>query len=118
MSAGILLIDDEDIFREDMAALLRQEGYACETAASGEEAHRLKVMIRDSGVGMNETVRTRLFEPFFTTKQEGTGLGLSICYSLVHAHGGSINVASEPGTGSCFTVDLPVTAAADIRRLV
>ena len=81
-----------------------------------EEAHRVKVMIRDSGVGMNETVRTRLFEPFFTTKQEGTGLGLSICYSLVHAHGGSINVASEPGTGSCFTVDLPVTAAADIRR--
>jgi signal transduction histidine kinase len=85
-------------------------------ATTVEEAHRVKVMIRDSGVGMNETVRTRLFEPFFTTKQEGTGLGLSICYSLVHAHGGSIDVASEPGTGSCFTVDLPVTAAADIRR--
>ncbi|MGZ8833210.1 MAG: response regulator, partial [Thermoanaerobaculia bacterium] len=40
MSAGILLIDDEDIFREDMAALLRQEGYECETAAGGEEALR------------------------------------------------------------------------------
>ena len=91
------------------------DGGTLETATV-QEAHRVKVMIRDSGVGMNETVRTRLFEPFFTTKQEGTGLGLSICYSLVHAHGGSIDVASEPGSGSCFTVDLPVMAAADIRR--
>jgi signal transduction histidine kinase len=91
------------------------EGGTLETTTV-EEAHRVKVMIRDSGVGIDEMVRTRLFEPFFTTKPEGTGLGLSICYSLVHAHGGSIEVASDPGSGSCFTVDLPVPAATDNRR--
>ncbi|HSN69562.1 MAG TPA: ATP-binding protein, partial [Thermoanaerobaculia bacterium] len=46
---------------------------------------------------------------FFTTKPSGTGLGLSICYSLVHAHGGRIDVESSPGRGSCFTVNLPVS---------
>jgi signal transduction histidine kinase len=65
------------------------------------------IRVHDSGVGMDENVRARLFEPFFTTKREGTGLGLSISYTLIHAHGGRIEVHSEPDRGSCFTVRLP-----------
>jgi signal transduction histidine kinase len=76
-----------------------------------EERQRIRIAVADSGTGIEESTREHLFEPFFTTKPQGTGLGLSICYSLVHAHGGTIEVTSEPGRGSCFTVDLPVAAA-------
>ncbi len=77
--------------------------------ATATEDHHVAVRIRDSGVGMDPSVQAKLFQPFFTTKPSGTGLGLSICYSLVHAHGGTIEVSSFPGRGSCFTVNLPAS---------
>ncbi|HSP13604.1 MAG TPA: ATP-binding protein [Thermoanaerobaculia bacterium] len=78
--------------------------------ASFARDHSVCVSVSDSGTGIDESIRARLFEPFFTTKPDGTGLGLSICYSLVHAHGGSIEVCSEKDKGSCFTVVLPAPA--------
>lgn len=67
----------------------------------------VRLSVSDSGVGMDESVRRRLFEPFFTTRDEGTGLGLAISNSLVHAHGGRIEVESVRGRGSRLTVILP-----------
>jgi two-component system NtrC family sensor kinase len=66
--------------------------------------------VRDSGEGILPEHRERLFEPFFTTKsdQGGTGLGLSVTYGIVTDHGGRIEVASQPGDGSTFTVWLPL----------
>jgi signal transduction histidine kinase len=66
--------------------------------------------VRDTGVGIPARERDRVFEPFFTTKGErgGTGLGLSVTYGIVTDHGGVIDVESEPGVGSTFTVWLPL----------
>jgi PAS domain S-box-containing protein len=67
------------------------------------------VGVTDTGAGMDEEVRTRLFQPFFTTKPrgEGVGLGLVLAKAVVDAHHGSIAVATQPGTGSTFTIRLP-----------
>ena len=82
------------------------------TIATYQANGKARTAISDTGPGMDDTIRGRLFEPFFTTKDKGTGLGLSISYSLVHAHGGSIEVMSEPGKGCRFTVLLPLAGSA------
>jgi two-component system NtrC family sensor kinase len=67
------------------------------------------IRVEDHGQGIKPEDLDHLFEPFFTTKDvgEGTGLGLSIAYGMVHEHGGWIDVVSEVGKGSCFTVYVP-----------
>ena len=69
-----------------------------------------RVAVSDEGPGIPEAVRKRMFEPFFTTREvgEGSGLGLSVAWGIVREHGGFIDVASEPGAGSRFTVHLPL----------
>ena len=63
------------------------------------------ITVRDTGVGMPEAVQRRIFEPFFSTKGEGgSGLGLSMAYSIVKRHGGEIEVESQPGEGTTFTL--------------
>jgi len=68
----------------------------------------LCVRVEDSGVGMDESTRSRVFEPFFTTKDvgDGTGLGLSVAFAIIEDHGGWIDVTSKPGAGSVFAVYL------------
>jgi hypothetical protein len=69
----------------------------------------ITIEITDTGVGIAEEARQRIFEPFFTTKEvgEGTGLGLSIVFGIIEDHRGTIDVQSEPGKGSTFTITLP-----------
>jgi PAS domain S-box-containing protein len=71
-----------------------------------------EVDVADSGPGIPPEIRDRIFDPFFTTKAvgEGTGLGLGIAYQIVRSHGGSIEVESEPGLWTRFTVRLPLGA--------
>jgi PAS domain S-box-containing protein len=70
------------------------------------------VQVEDTGRGIPPEVLDRVFDPFFTTKPlgKGTGLGLSICYGTVRDHGGTITIKSTKGSGTVFTVRLPVAA--------
>lgn len=73
-------------------------------SAQGKEA---RVVVSDTGAGIAPEALTRIFDPFFTTKNEGTGLGLSLSYAIVKDHGGDIEVDSEPGRGTTFTLIFP-----------
>ncbi len=70
----------------------------------------ISISIEDTGVGINRKDLKHIFDPFFTTKEvgTGTGLGLSISYNIIKEHRGKIEVTSEKGKGSCFTVTIPV----------
>jgi len=67
------------------------------------------ISVRDNGVGIADEDRTRIFKPFFSTKKSGTGLGLSMTQRIVRDHGGSLDVTSQPGRGTTFTITLPRT---------
>jgi signal transduction histidine kinase len=69
------------------------------------------IEIQDTGTGMSAETQKRIFEPFYTTKPvgQGTGLGLSICWEIVERHGGSLEVQSSLGHGSCFRITLPTS---------
>jgi signal transduction histidine kinase len=75
---------------------------------------RAAISVEDSGKGIAPEVLHRIFEPFFTTKDDwsNVGLGLSVSYRIVEEHGGRLDVHSELGRGSTFTIWLPIVSAA------
>jgi two-component system NtrC family sensor kinase len=84
------------------------------TLRTRHEGDWVSIAISDTGCGIAAEDREKVFDPFFTTKPvgKGTGLGLSMAYGIVAKHGGRIEVASEPGKGSTFTIRLPASQRA------
>lgn len=82
------------------------------TISTRSDEQNVYVSIRDTGSGIEKENLLRIFEPFFSTKKDkGTGIGLSVSYQIVKSHGGRIDVESDLGTGSVFTVVLPLDGA-------
>lgn len=86
---------------------IKEKGKITVSAFINEDSVELK--ISDNGVGMSkEFIETSLFKPFKTTKKQGFGIGLFQCKSIIEAHGGNIDIESEEGKGTIFTVRLPI----------
>ncbi|SRN32037.1 sensor protein ZraS [Shigella flexneri] len=83
-----------------------QHGVISVTAS--ESGAGVKISVTDSGKGIAADQLEAIFTPYFTTKAEGTGLGLAVVHNIVEQHGGTIQVASQEGKGSTFTLWLPV----------
>ncbi len=78
-----------------------------ETAAAPERPGWVRLTVADTGPGIPPEIREQIFLPFFTTKPGGTGLGLAISHRIVQDHHGTLDVASEAGRGTSFSVLLP-----------
>ena len=92
-------------------ALREHEGAKRLTITTRKAGDLLRVTVSDSGPGVPHDLQDRIFNPFFTTKKvgEGTGLGLSISDGIVREHGGHLRLASPPGEGAVFVLELPAS---------
>jgi PAS domain S-box-containing protein len=110
---GLTVLADPQLLENVLLNLMLNAGQAM-GQAEGEivvravaENGTTSIAVEDSGVGIPAEVRPNLFKPFFTTRSKGTGLGLTIVHKFVEVMGGRVEVDSEPGRGSTFTVVLP-----------
>jgi two-component system, LuxR family, sensor kinase FixL len=78
------------------------------TVSAGRRPPHLEIIVADTGEGMTADVVENIFTPYFTTKSKGSGLGLAISRNIIRAHNGDIEVESQPGKGSVFTIRLPL----------
>jgi two-component system, NtrC family, sensor histidine kinase HydH len=108
---------DVDLFKQALLNLLLNAEQAMPdggsitlqaTVESAGSGHCVCLMIIDTGKGIAADRQARIFEPFYSTRQGGSGLGLPTTKRIVEAHHGSIDVQSEPGKGTKFTIRLPV----------
>ncbi len=80
------------------------------TVSTRADGANVRINVTDTGMGMTEDEKSRCLEPFFSTKgDKGTGLGLAVVYGIIHRHGGMIEIASEKGKGTTFSLLLPAT---------
>jgi signal transduction histidine kinase len=87
------------------------EGGGTLTLRTWSDGAYARVEVRDTGQGIASDHVSRIYDPFFTTKapKKGTGLGLSVTYGIVQEHGGTIEVQSEPGAGTLFHLEFPLS---------
>jgi two-component system NtrC family sensor kinase len=90
-------------------------GHVSISTRRGPEVNTVALEVSDNGEGIPQENLGKIFDPFYTTKPEGkgVGLGLAVLYGIVQSHGGDVNVRTELGVGSTFTVTLPVGPPAE-----
>lgn len=111
LNAADAMPDGGDLYVETRNITFDEKDVKPYQAKPGEY---VKISVMDTGVGMDKKIQAKVFDPFFTTKEggKGTGLGLSSAYGIIKKHGGIINVQSEKGKGTTFTIYLPASKQA------
>jgi two-component system, NtrC family, sensor histidine kinase HydH len=117
-SVDLVLLADRD---HVMQILLNLVVNAMQATAPGgaitlfahSEGNQGLIKVSDTGGGITDDDLPKVMDPFFTTRTQGTGLGLSICHQLTEVNGGSIHIASQPGTGTTVTLTLPLNGTGD-----
>ncbi len=99
-------------------ALQSMSGTGKITVQTRFSGHNVYLIVKDTGIGMSKEVLDKIFVPFFTTKDvgHGTGLGLPVVYGIVTAHGGTLDVKSEPSCGTRFEIQLPAIESEDMEK--
>jgi len=99
-----------NLINNSMDAMPRGGELRIETRLADDGARRVAIRVADNGAGMSPDTMVHVFDPMFTTKRmgTGTGLGLAICEQIIHQHGGTIQVESQPQRGTTFTLLLPI----------
>jgi two-component system sensor histidine kinase HydH len=108
---------DADLFKQALLNLLLNAQQAMPdggeiTLQAAPDGDGVSLSVIDTGKGMTPEVAAKVFRPFFSTRQGGTGLGLATTRKIIEAHGGTIDVQSEVGRGSKFTLHLPAVKSA------
>lgn len=103
---------DQDLFKQALLNLMLNAQQAMPrggqlTIQAAHEPEAVVLSLIDTGEGMTPEVMAKLFRPFFSTKPGGSGLGLATVRKIVRAHGGAIEVQSEPARGTKFTIRIP-----------
>jgi signal transduction histidine kinase len=104
---------DRELFKQALLNLVLNAEHAMPKGGeliltTRRQGEWVRLDVVDTGVGMAEEVRARIFDAFFSTRASGSGLGLPTTRKIIEAHGGAIDVQSELGKGSQFSVRLPV----------
>jgi len=105
---------DKDQFRQVFLNLIQNASEAIDRQRGGRvlvqaeaDAGAFRFRVVDDGPGIAKDVVEKIFQPLFSTKTKGTGLGLAIVHGTIERHGGRVQVTTEPGQGSVFTIELP-----------
>ncbi len=100
-----------NLIKNGAEAMEGRSGTIRVTACAMPETGRVRFSVSDQGTGISANAREKIFQPFFTTKSigKGTGLGLPISYGIVKMHNGNIWYETEPGHGTTFYVEIPIT---------
>ena len=123
---GVITLATRCVRSEELGALSSELGVQGEKSKVSElkpqhselKGNFVEITFADTGKGMPEEVRRKIFDPFFTTRRpHGTGLGMSVTYGIMKRHGGKIEVESEVGKGTTFTLHIPIRGEA-VQRVV
>jgi len=86
-----------------------QDGGTLTICSKPHSKEKLTLYVQDTGVGISDQIKNQIFTPLFTTKPRGQGFGLAVCKRVIEAHGGTISFESQPGKGTKFTIQLPIS---------
>ena len=112
---------DERLLREALQNIVKNAKAAMPTGgtlvvSTTFEGERICITLQDTGTGISTDIRDKIFEPYFTTREFGSGLGLTLTYKIIKEHAGDIEVTSKLGSGTIFSVYIPVSPRA--RRML